>query len=146
MNKVPFCIECAFRFNVENNSEVMVMSINSKKLETRCYKCDARIGHSKVLNRLIGVYHEARHEESGMIRKTDSLKTRFNIFRANKYNGDTLNCFVMAVRHQKYTERTIREALNELVLIEDVEMYDKKKLLAELVEVSREDGGQNTKK
>ena len=136
MNKRPLCIECAFRLNLENNPKVIVMSINSPKLEAGCYECKRKIGHSKELNRLIGVYHQRRHDESRWPQKTDSIRTRFNVFMENKYNGDTLSCFIMAIRYQRYGEDTIRRNFSQLVKEEDIDIYDGKKLINELLEIT----------
>ena len=144
MNKKPLCVECAFRLNVENNHNAIVMSINSNKLEDRCHKCDSRIGHSKELNRLIGIYHEKRHEESEEPRRNAGLLERFGTYKNNKYNGDTLTyLFIMAIKYQKYGKRTVRDYFHRLVAKEDVEMFDKKKLLEELIEMTMREEGQS---
>lgn len=136
MNKKTLCVECAFRLRLEDNPTVIVMSTSAPKLEASCYECEVRIGHSKQLNSLVGVYHERRHDESSWPHKTDSIEARFNLFMENEYNGDTLSCFIMAIQYQKYGEDTIRRGFNRLVNEEDIDIYDRKKLLNEFLEIT----------
>jgi hypothetical protein len=138
MDKIPFCIECAFRLNVENNPGVIVMSRNGLKPVTMCYGCYEWIGHSKALNKLIGVYHEDRHAKSKIPHPDASIRSRFNLCMQNKFNGDTLDCFKIAIKNKKYSEEMVREYFNELVSDEDMEMYknDKKKLINELMDIT----------
>lgn len=136
MNKIPLCARCAFSLNAENNPKIIVMSINGTRNIARCSDCNARIGHSGSLNYLIGVYHERRHDEHEEPRKDAGLGERFKIYRKSRYNGDTLSCFIMAIK-KGYGERTIRDYFNELVDDKDIEMYDKKKLIEELIEIAK---------
>lgn len=138
MDKRPLCIECAFRLNVENNPEVIVMARNSLKPITTCYECNEGIGHSKELNKLIGIYHEERHTQSKIPRPDATIRSRFNLCMQNKFNGDTLSCFVMAIKNKKYSEEVVREYFIELVSDEDAKMYkyDKKQLIDELMDIT----------
>lgn len=136
MDKIPFCIECAFRLNIESNPKVIVMSTNSMKPESRCYKCQKGIGHLNELNRLIGIYHKRRHEEHEEPRKNSGLAERFRIYQKNKYNGDTLSYFIMAIQYQRYGEDTIRRNFSKLVREEDMYIYDRRKLINELLEIT----------
>ena len=139
-NKTPLCITCAFKYNLENNKNAIVMSKDSLKLITRCTKCNVRIGHSNNLNSLIGIYHQRRHEKHEEPKITAGLGERFKIYKKNKYNGGNLNCFVMAIKNRGYSERTIREYLNDTLEDEDYEPLDKKKAIEELIEISKKPG------
>lgn len=138
MNKIPICIQCAFRLHAENNPGVIVMARNSLKPIAACYGCNEGVGHSKELNKLIGVYHEERHAKSKVPHPDASIRSRFNLCMQNKFNGDTLDCFRIAIKNKKYSEGIVKEYFNELVSDEDIEMYknDEKKLINELMEIT----------
>ena len=133
------CITCAFKTNIENNPHILVMSKESDKKVSICHNCEKKVGHSKDLDKLVGIYHRARHEHLNGIRrqlKNGSLEIRFKLFRENHLNGDTLNCFLSAIKYQNYKERTIRDSFNKLVTPEDYEMFHKKTLLEEIMEIT----------
>ena len=136
------CTTCAFKLQLENNPAVVVMSKAAAKKDSLCHWCDERVGHSKDLDRLIGVYHQARHERQEQIDKQlelvkkMTLKERFDLLQTNHYNGDTLSCFIMAIRGRGYTERTIKHWFNKLVEDRDCDMFNRIKLFEELVEIS----------
>lgn len=140
MNKIYICLQCAFNLNIENNSDYVVMSLYSDKLTERCVQCAARIGTSGLLHQLLGVYHTKRHENNYVTFSKD-LPERFHHFMKNRYNGDTLNCFIMAIKDQNYPEGTVRKYFELLVTNSDSDMYNKQKLVQELVMMSKLKGG-----
>ena len=151
-----YCLSCAFRNNLENNPDVMVKSKESENKISVCFDCDKRVGHSKSLNSLVGVYHITRHEANGLLHRSLrngenlSLEYVFNQLRKSRLNGDTLNCFLEAVSWRSYSDRYIRKWFHKLVNQDDyepayenkygkvlrMELYDKKILLEGLVEIS----------
>lgn len=142
-NKIKIlCITCSFGHNLENNPNIMVMSIMPKKFISTCSDCEKKVGHSKKLDELRGIYHLARHKTNKKITesfgKSLSLGDKFYRLSKNKLNGDSLNCFIEVIRCQRYSDKYLKEWFSKLLEGKDYELFNKKELIEELIYISNQ--------